>query len=69
MVKGSVPGIKKRVVTLRKSLFTHTSRKALEKVTLKWIDTASEFGHGAFQTATEKQQVQGTLKKDLAASS
>ncbi len=69
MVKGSIPGVKKRVVTLRKSLFTHTSRKALEAVTLKWIDTSSEFGHGAFQTPAEKVQFQGTLKKDLVASS
>ena len=67
MVKGSVPGIKKRVMTLRKSMFIHTSRKALEKVELKWIDTSSEFGHGAFQTPAEKKQYQGTLKKDLAA--
>ncbi|KAK1761461.1 ribosomal protein L3 [Echria macrotheca] len=69
MVKGSVPGTKKRVMTLRKSMFIHTSRKALEKVDLKWIDTSSEFGHGAFQTPAEKKQFQGTLKKDLAASS
>lgn len=67
MVKGSVPGVKKRVMTLRKSMFIHTSRKALEKVELKWIDTSSEFGHGAFQTPAEKKQYQGTLKKDLAA--
>lgn len=46
MVKGSVPGVKKRVMTLRKSMFVHTSRKALEKVELKWIDTSSEWGHG-----------------------
>lgn len=64
MLKGSVPGVKKRIMTLRKSLFTHTSRRALEKVELKWIDTSSEFGHGAFQTKKEKQQFQGTLKKD-----
>ncbi|KAI5863500.1 ribosomal protein L3-domain-containing protein [Durotheca rogersii] len=69
MVKGSIPGVKKRVVTLRKSMFTHTSRKALEKVELKWIDTSSEFGHGAFQTPAEKKQFQGTLKKDLVQSS
>ena len=48
---------------------THTSRKALEKVELKWIDTSSEFGHGAFQTPAEKKRYQGTLKKDLVASS
>ncbi|KAL3960082.1 hypothetical protein ACCO45_005199 [Purpureocillium lilacinum] len=66
MVKGSIPGTKKRVMTLRKSMFTHTSRRALEKINLKWIDTSSEFGHGAFQTPAEKKQYQGTLKKDLA---
>lgn len=66
MVKGSIPGTKKRVVTLRKSMWVHTSRKALEKINLKWIDTSSEFGHGAFQTPAEKKQYQGTLKKDLA---
>lgn len=69
MVKGSIPGVKKRIMTLRKSMFTHTSRKALEKVDLKWIDTSSEFGHGAFQTPQEKKQFQGTLKKDLVSSS
>ena len=69
MVKGSVPGVKKRVMTLRKSMFIHTSRKALEKVELKWIDTSSKFGHGAYQTPAEKRQYEGTLKKDVAASS
>jgi len=54
LLKGSAPGVKKRIITLRKSMFTHTSRKALEKVELKWIDTASKFGHGAYQTAAEK---------------
>jgi len=65
ILKGSVPGVKKRVMTLRKSMFTHTSRKALEKVDLKWIDTSSKFGHGAYQTAAEKHQFLGTLKKDI----
>ena len=65
IVKGSIPGVKKRVMTLRKSMFIHTSRKALEKVDLKWIDTSSKFGHGAYQTAAEKHQYLGTLKKDL----
>jgi len=67
MVKGSVPGVKKRVMTLRKSLFPHTSRKALEKVELKWIDTSSKFGHGGFQTKDEKNAFLGTLKKDITA--
>lgn len=64
MVKGSIPGIKKRVMTLRKSMFIHTSRKALEKVDLKWIDTSSKFGHGQYQTVEEKRAFLGTLKKD-----
>lgn len=68
MVKGSIPGVKKRVMTLRKSMWTHTSRKALEKVELKWIDTSSKFGHGAYQTFAEKRAFLGTLKKDLATS-
>ncbi len=69
MLKGCVPGVKKRVMTLRKSMFIHTSRKALEKVDLKWIDTSSKFGHGAFQTPAEKKQYLGRLKKDLAVAS
>lgn len=69
LIKGAVPGVKKRVITLRKSMFVHTSRRALEKVDLKWIDTSSKFGHGAYQTPAEKRQFIGTLKKDLAASS
>lgn len=65
IVKGSVPGPRKRVVTLRKSLYTQTSRRALEEVTLKWIDTASKFGKGRFQTKAEKASFLGTLKKDI----
>lgn len=65
MVKGSIPGIKKRVMTLRKSMFIHTSRKSLEKVDLKWIDTSSKFGHGQYQTKEEKHAFLGTLKKDV----
>merc|ERR1711939_16920 len=65
LLKGSVPGVKKRVMTLRKSMLTHTARRALEKIELKWIDTSSKFGHGAYQTPAEKRQFMGTLKKDL----
>jgi hypothetical protein len=61
ILKGSVPGVKKRVMTLRKSMFVHTSRKALEKVDLKWIDTSSKFGHGAYQTPQEKHAFLGKL--------
>merc|ERR1712002_491967 len=64
MVKGCVVGPKKRVLTLRKSLITHTKRAALEKVNIKWIDTSSKFGHGRFQTHEEKRAFMGPLKKD-----
>jgi len=65
MIKGACVGVKKRVLTLRKSLITHTKRSALEKISLKFIDTSSKFGHGRFQTGEEKRSVMGTLKKDL----
>lgn len=64
MLKGACVGVKKRVVTLRKSLFPQTSRRALEKVNLKFIDTSSKFGHGRFQTSEEKKTFLGLLKKD-----
>uniref|UniRef100_A0A667Z3P3 Large ribosomal subunit protein uL3 n=1 Tax=Myripristis murdjan TaxID=586833 RepID=A0A667Z3P3_9TELE len=55
MLKGCVVGTKKRVLTLRKSLLVQTSRRALEKIDLKFIDTTSKFGHGRFQTVEEKK--------------
>ncbi|KNE67909.1 60S ribosomal protein L3-B [Allomyces macrogynus ATCC 38327] len=65
MIKGCCVGTRKRVVTLRKSMLVHTSRASLEKISLKFIDTSSKFGHGRFQTADEKKAFLGTLKKDL----
>jgi large subunit ribosomal protein L3e len=59
MLKGCVAGTKKRVLTLRKSLLTSTTRSALEEITLKFIDTSSKFGHGRFQTADEKAKFLG----------
>jgi large subunit ribosomal protein L3e len=64
MLYGCTVGPKKRVLTLRKSLLVHTSRKALEKINLKFIDTSSKFGHGRFQTHQEKKAFMGPLKKD-----
>ncbi|WP_395239427.1 50S ribosomal protein L3, partial [Salmonella sp. s54412] len=64
MVRGCVVGPKKRVLTLRKSLLVQTSRKALEEIKLKLIDTSSKFGHGRFQTEEEKKSFMGLLKKD-----
>jgi len=65
MIRGSCPGVKKRVITLRKSVLTYASRQATENVNLKFIDTASKFGHGRFQTAQEKDAFMGILKKDI----
>jgi len=65
MVKGSVVGTKKRVVTLRKSCWPQTSRRAEEKIELGFIDTSSKFGHGRFQTDAEKLSFMGKQKKHL----
>jgi large subunit ribosomal protein L3e len=59
MVKGGVMGPKKRIITLRKSLLPQVSRRATEKIELKFIDTASKFGHGRFQTNEEKAKFYG----------
>jgi len=67
IMKGAIPGTKKRVITLRKSLLTQTSRNAIEKVTLKFIDTSSKFGHGRFQTFDEKHKYMGATKKQAIA--
>jgi len=63
MVKGATVGVKRRVLTLRKSLIHQTSRTALEKINLKFIDTSSKFGHGRFQTSAEKKKFMGRMKK------
>jgi len=62
MLKGSVQGPPKRVITIRKSLHIPTSRSALEKIQLKWIDTSSKMGHGKFQTTDEKIKHLGPMK-------
>ena len=59
MVKGSVAGTIKRCVTLRQSCFPQTSRKAVEDIKIKFIDTTSKFGHGRFQTKEEKDKFYG----------
>merc|ERR1711928_303428 len=64
LLKGCCIGPKKRVLTLRKSLLTHTKKRALEKISLKFIDTSSKFGHGRFQTPQDKAAFMGPLKKD-----
>lgn len=59
MLKGCIVGHKRRVITLRKTLIPQTKRTALEKITLKFIDTASKHGHGRFQTREEKAKFYG----------
>jgi|Transcript_5486 large subunit ribosomal protein L3e len=65
MVRGTVVGPVKRVITLRKTLLRQTSRNATEEIALKFIDTASKFGHGRFQTAEEKAKFMGKRKRDI----
>jgi large subunit ribosomal protein L3e len=62
MIKGAVPGTKKRPITLRRSLLAQTSRSALEEIKLKFVDTSSKFGHGRFQTYEEKLKTYGRVK-------
>merc|ERR1712228_746640 len=64
MIKGSCGGKKKRLVCMRKAMYEHTKRSALEKVSLHFIDTSSKYGHGRFQTSAEKRAWYGKTKKD-----
>jgi len=63
MVRGGVIGPKKRVLTLRKSLYPQTKRFAHEQIELKFIDTASKFGHGRFQSVAEREAFYGPMKR------
>jgi large subunit ribosomal protein L3e len=67
LIKGTVPGPKKRVMTLRKQLKRNPSRSAQEQITLKFIDTSSKLGHGRFQTSAEKDKFMGPRKKSALA--
>jgi large subunit ribosomal protein L3e len=67
MIKGGVAGARKRVITIRKSIVVPTSRFAQEKITLKFVDTASKFGHGRFQTKSEKDKFFGPSGNEPAA--
>ena len=61
MLKGACVGVKKRPLVLRKSMMNHSSRKHLEAIDIKFIDTSSKLGHGRFQTADEKAKFLGPL--------
>jgi len=63
MLKGATVGVKKRPLILRKSLMNHSSRKHLEAIDLKFIDTSSKLGHGRFQTFDEKAKFLGPLAR------
>eukprot|EP00915_Cephaloidophora_sp_WS-2016_P000686 GHVH01000885.1.p1 GENE.GHVH01000885.1~~GHVH01000885.1.p1 ORF type:complete len:390 (+),score=69.58 GHVH01000885.1:80-1249(+) len=63
MLKGTIIGVAKRVVTIRKPLMASTSRKTQEPANIKFIDTSSKVGRGRFQTSIEKGQFFGPLKK------
>merc|ERR1712196_597440 len=62
MIKGACPGVKRRLITMRKTLVDQSSRKAQEEINHKFIDTSSKFGHGRFQTADEKKKFMGPMK-------
>lgn len=62
MVKGCVPGPKKRAITLRKSMVAPTRRSHHEPLNIKFIDTSSKYGHGRFQTLEEKYKFLGDGK-------
>ena len=64
MIKGSVQGPRRRVITLRRPMAPQTKRAMTEQIKLKFIDTSSQMGHGRFQTKKEKSQWFGTLKKE-----
>ena len=61
MLKGCVPGVRKRAITLRKTIIASNKRK--EPAALKFIDTSSKFGHGRYQTSEEKEKFLGKTKK------
>jgi large subunit ribosomal protein L3e len=64
MVKGTVTGPRRRVITLRRPMAPQTTKKLQENIVLKFIDTSSKMGHGRFQTKKEKRQWFGKLKKE-----
>lgn len=63
LIKGAVTGSRKRLITLRKLIRPNATRAAQEKITLKFIDTSSKYGHGKFQTSEEKEKFLGPRKK------
>jgi len=56
ILKGCLVGPKKRVLTLRKTLSVKILNSISENTILKFIDTSSKWGHGRFQTTSEKRE-------------
>ena len=48
--------------TFRKTININKRSIATEEINLKWIDTASKFGHSRFQTKEERRRYLGQLK-------
>lgn len=65
---GRVLKLKISFSLLFQSLLVQTSRRALEKIDLKFIDTTSKFGHGRFQTVEEKKAFMVRLSPESLAS-
>lgn len=65
MVKGSVTGPRKRVISMRKTISTSTKKWMQEAIQLKFIDTSSKLGHGRFQSSDEKAKFMGARKKPI----
>ena len=64
MIKGTCPGPRKRPITLRKAIIQPSTTAGKEEIKLRFIDTASKYGHGRFQTSEEKKAWYGPSKKD-----
>merc|ERR1712087_985266 len=64
MIKGTCPGPRKRVITLRKAIVPLSNTAGKEEIKLRFIDTSSKYGHGRFQTGEEKKAWYGKTKKD-----
>jgi len=55
IIKGSLSGPVRGVVTLRRCLMPSSNRNATESISLKFIDTSSKFGHGSTKDSIEQE--------------
>jgi len=62
MIKGSVPGPSRRMITLRHRPSFQNIHLLHDQSRIKFIDTSSKFGHGRFQTTIEKNNMFGVIK-------